>query len=97
MTLILKFGLDMVKMYLHTKNEVSMSRGSKVKDRTDRNTDRQRQTDGQTDTHTQTHTDRHDRKHYPPAYADGKNNHFIPSIAYLPQKFLHVKFKISPK
>ena len=31
----------MVKMYLHTKNEVSMSRGSKVITRTDRNTDRQ--------------------------------------------------------
>ena len=30
MTLILKPDLDMVKMYLHTKNEVSMSRGSKV-------------------------------------------------------------------
>ena len=31
-----------------------MSKGSKVKDRTDRNTDRQRQTDTQTHTHTQT-------------------------------------------
>ena len=30
MTLILKFDLDMVKMDLHTKNKVSMSRGSKV-------------------------------------------------------------------
>ena len=30
MTLILKLDLDMVKMYLHTKNEVSMSSGSKV-------------------------------------------------------------------
>ena len=30
MTLILKLDLDMVKMYLHTKNEVSMLRGSKV-------------------------------------------------------------------
>ena len=46
MTLILKLDLDMVKMYMHTKNEVSMSRGSKVIARTDRNTDRQ--TDGQT-------------------------------------------------
>ena len=30
MTLMLKFDLDMVQMYLYTKNEVSMSRGSKV-------------------------------------------------------------------
>ena len=30
MTLILKLDLDMVKMYLHTKNEVSMLRHSKV-------------------------------------------------------------------
>ena len=54
MTLILKIDLDMVKMYLHTKNEVSMSRGSKVIAYTDRNTDRQthRQTDTQTDTQT---------------------------------------------
>ena len=47
MTLILKLGLDMVKMYLHTKNEVSMLSGSKVIAWTDRNTDRQ--TDRQTD------------------------------------------------
>ena len=30
MTLIPKLDLDMAKMYLHTKNEVPMSRGSKV-------------------------------------------------------------------
>ena len=30
MTLILKLDLDMVRMYLHAKNEVSMPRGSKV-------------------------------------------------------------------
>ena len=30
MTLILKLDLGMVKMYLHTKNEVSMLRGLKV-------------------------------------------------------------------
>ena len=30
MTLIVKFDLDIIKMYLHTKNEISMSRGSKV-------------------------------------------------------------------
>ena len=49
MTLILKLDLDMVKMYLHTKNEVSMSRGLKVIAWTDRNTERtDRQTDRQT-------------------------------------------------
>ena len=62
MTLILKLDLDMVKMYLHTKNEVSMSRGSKVIAWTDR----------QTDTQTDTQTDRHDWKHYLPTYAGGK-------------------------
>ena len=46
MNLILKLDLDMVKMYLHTKNEVSMSRGSK-------------QTETQTDTQTDRQTDRH--------------------------------------
>ena len=51
MTLILKLDLDMVKMYFHTKNEVSMSSHSKVIARTDRQT----HTDRQTDTHT--HTD----------------------------------------
>ena len=54
MTLILKLDLDMVKMYLHTKNEVSMWSSSKVIAWTDRNTDRQthRQADTQTDTQT---------------------------------------------
>ena len=47
MTLILKLDLDMVKMYLHTKNEVSLLRGPKVIAWTDRNTDTQ--TDTQTD------------------------------------------------
>ena len=45
MTLILTLGLDMVKVYHHTKNEVSMSTGSKE------------QTDKQTDRLTDTHTD----------------------------------------
>ena len=51
MTLVLKLDLDMVRMYLHTKNEVSMSSGSKfivcTDGHTDRHTDRQthRQTD----------------------------------------------------
>ena len=40
MTLILKLDLDMVIMYLHTKNEVSMSRDWKVIAWKDRNTDR---------------------------------------------------------
>ena len=44
MTLILKLDLDMVKMYHHTKNEVSMSTPSKVIAQTDRQT------------HTHTHT-----------------------------------------
>ena len=39
MTLILKLDLDMVKTYLHTKNEVPMWRGSKVIAWTDRQTD----------------------------------------------------------
>ena len=42
MTLILNLDLDMVKMWQHTKNEVSMLTGSKVIT--------------QTDTHTHTHT-----------------------------------------
>ena len=59
MTLILKLDLDIIKMYLHTKNEVSSSRHSKVIARTDRQTHRQthRQTDTQTHRHTHTHTD----------------------------------------
>ena len=40
MTLILKLDLDMIKMYHHTKNEVSMSTGSKVIARTDTQTER---------------------------------------------------------
>ena len=56
MTLILKLDLDMVKMYLHTKNEVSMLRGSKTETQTDRHTDRQ--TDTQTHRHTDRQTDR---------------------------------------
>ena len=38
MTLVLKLHLVIVKMYLHTKNEVSMSRHSKVIAHTDRHT-----------------------------------------------------------
>ena len=39
MTLLLKLDLDMVKMYYHAKNEVSMSRHSKVISRMDTQTD----------------------------------------------------------
>ena len=55
MTLILNLDLDMVKMYLYTKNEVSMWRGSKVIAWTDIHTESwtegwtDRQTNGQTD------------------------------------------------
>ena len=38
MTLILKLDLDIVKMYHHTKNEVSMSTASKVIARTETHT-----------------------------------------------------------
>ena len=41
MTLVLKLDLDMVKISHHTKNEVSMSRHSKVIAQTDRQTHRQ--------------------------------------------------------
>ena len=41
MTLVLKFFLDMVKMYRRTKNEVSMSRHSNVIAQMDRYTDTQ--------------------------------------------------------
>ena len=43
MALTLKLDLDIVKMYHHTKNEVSMSRHSKVIACTDRQTHRQTQ------------------------------------------------------
>ena len=41
MTLVLRFDLDMVKMYHNNKNEVSMSMYSKVIARTERETRRQ--------------------------------------------------------
>ena len=47
MTLILKLDLDIVKMYNHTKNEVSMSTASK-------SYSPNRHTDTQTDRHTNT-------------------------------------------
>ena len=39
LTLVLKLDLDIVKMYHPTKNDVSVSRQSKVTARTDRRTD----------------------------------------------------------
>ena len=51
MTLVLKLDLDMVKMYVYTKNEVPTFSSSKIIARTDRQTHRQthRHTDRQTD------------------------------------------------
>ena len=64
MTLILKLDLDMVKMYHHTKNEVSMSTASKLTAQTDR----------QTDSHIHTHSP--DENITSTAYAGGKNDIF---------------------
>ena len=49
MTLICEFDLNMVKVYLHGKNEVSRSKRSKINAFTDRQTDRQ--TERQKDRH----------------------------------------------
>ena len=49
MTLVLKRDLDIVKMCLHTKNEVSIARHSKVIAQTDRQTHSRTQTHIQTD------------------------------------------------
>ena len=49
MTFIYEPDLDIMEMYLYSKNEVPSSKYSKVIARTD----------GQTDTHTDTQTDRH--------------------------------------
>ena len=49
MTLIYEFDLDILKVYLCTKNEVRSSMHSKVRAQTDRYTDKH--------THTHTHTD----------------------------------------
>ena len=72
MTFILKPDLDIVKMYHHTKNEVSMSPGSKVIAQADTHTDTQ--TDGQTDTHTH----RHDENITSTAHAGGKKKRKMP-------------------
>ena len=58
MTLTYELGLDILKAYLHTKNEVSRSRLSKVRARTGQTQDTQAHTDRQTDTQ----IDRRDRK-----------------------------------
>ena len=55
MTLTYELGLDILKMYLHTKNEISRSRLSKVRARTGQT---HRQTHRHTDRHTDTQTDR---------------------------------------
>ena len=60
MTLVCELVLDIVKMSYHTKNEVSMSRHSKVIACTGTHTDRH------------THTHRQYKKHYLPAYGAGK-------------------------
>ena len=41
MTLVLRLGLDVIKMYHHTKNEVSLSRYSEAIAQTDTQTDTQ--------------------------------------------------------
>ena len=65
MTLVLKLDLDIIKMYVCTKNEVLPSAVQKLSSeqthrQTDGQTDRQTdtQTDGQTDRQTDTQTDR---------------------------------------
>ena len=81
MTLILKLNLDMIKMYLYTKNEVPSFSSSKVIAWTDTQTDTQKdtqtdtQTDTQKDTQTDTQTHRPDWNYYLSANADGKNNY----------------------
>ena len=85
MTLILKLDLDMVKMYHHTKNEVSMSTGSKVIPRTHTHTDTHTQTHTH-NTHTHTHTHTHTTKTLPlPHTREVKmsNNHLIENILVL--------------
>ena len=59
MTLVLKLDLDIIKMYVCTKNEVPTFSGSKVIPTDTQQTDGQtdRQTDGQTDRQTDRHTD----------------------------------------
>ena len=64
MTLVLKLDLDIIKMYVCTKNEVPTFSGSKVIIWTDTQTDRQ--TDRRMDRQTRL-------KLLPTAYADGKD------------------------
>ena len=59
MTLLLKLDLDIVKMYLYTKNEVSMGSGSKVIAWTDTYSDRH------TETHRHRQTDVTENISYP--------------------------------
>ena len=64
MTLVLKLDLDIIKMYVCTKNEVQQFKSYHLNRHTDRQMDRQmdRQTDRQTRL-----------KLLPTAYVDGKN------------------------
>ena len=89
MTLIIKLDLDMVKMYLHTKNEVSMSRGSKVIVWTDRNTDTHTQTD-MTENITYPHT-RVVKKHNTRSLTAESPPHYILIFEYLFQ-YWHVSY-----
>ena len=80
MTLVLKLDLDIVKMYVCTKDEALTSNGSKVIAWTDTQTDRwtDRQTDGQTDRQTDRQMDRQTHRQtrlklLPSVYADGNN------------------------
>ena len=54
MTLVLKLDLEMIMMYYHTKNEVSMSGHSKVIHRTDTQTQTHRQYENITFPYTRT-------------------------------------------
>ena len=54
-TQILKLDLDMVKMYFHTKNKVSMSRHSNVITQPDRQAEKQTHTDRQYENMTSTY------------------------------------------
>ena len=71
MTLILKFNLDMVKMYLYTKNEVPSCSGSEVI----------AWTDTQTDTQPHEQADWPEWNYYLSTYEDDKNPHSPQTIA----------------
>ena len=78
MTMILKLGLDVVKMYLYTENKFPSYSGSRVMALTDRQTDRH--------TDRQTHIHRPDWNYYLSAYAGGKNSYTSSSVLKLKAK-----------